>query len=140
MKNRNKLIVTVLALLLCVAAVTIYFIEREQRRNWPSVQIQNASAIMKVIAQYRDDHGSYPNSLEVLVSSGQISEHRYNQLLFQDRPHGGRKAWIYHPPTTASSVTLVSPDPVIPWRGSRGVIVTARADGGGELIATGKAN
>jgi hypothetical protein len=138
MKKSKTLILVVVAVLFCVVAVAIIFIAGEQRRNWPSVQMQSAIAIMKVVAQYRDDHGSYPNSLEVLVSSGQISEDQYHKLMFQDRRHGNRKAWIYHPPTTASSVAIVSPNPVIPWSGSGGVFITARADGGGELIATGK--
>ena len=138
MKNRKTLILVVVALFFFVAAITITFIARERRRNWPSVQIQSAIAIMKVVAQYRDDHGSYPNSLQVLVSSGQISEDRYHQLLFQAVPHECRKTWIYHPPTDATSVAIVSPEPVIPWRGSHGFFITARADGGGELIAMEK--
>ena len=138
MKKRKTMILLVLALLFCIAAITLTLITREQRRNWDSVQIQRAIAIMGAVAQYRNDHGGYPNSLELLVSSGQIPVDRYHQLMFQDRPHGTRKAWIYHPPSTASSIAIVSPDPVIPWGGSHGVFITARADGGGELIAAAK--
>ena len=108
------------------------------KTKWPVVQAGRASEIGLALNAYNERHGTYPDSLKVLVSSGQISAEKFSELQFQESPMADRKPWVYHKPRSIHDIAIVSPSLVIPWRGSSGISIVARPDGSGEASGASK--
>lgn len=139
----NKPRIPALAALTVILAIVclVWFQSAKGRARtceWPSVQMHRAIELCLALANYHNQHGTYPESLESLVSSSNISADTLRELMFQDTPLGDRQYWIYHNPIFNSDIAIVSLRPVIPWAGSTGDYITARPDGSGEMIGAAK--
>lgn len=107
---------------------------KAKQRVWPSIQMERAIELATLVSDYRSQNGDFPSSLDLLVASGMISKKRFAGLQFQTLPNEKRSAWIYRPPSTITDFAIVSPDVVIPWKGSFGIFIVASPDGGAQMI------
>ena len=111
---------------------------RNAQRDWPGKQLQNAVTLGEALAGYRQVHGSYPVRLDDLVAGGTLDQRTFDQLQFRSEPRSEPEAWIYKSPDQITDMAIVGPSAIFPWSGHCGFTVTARADGGGELIPASK--
>lgn len=100
--------------------------------------MSRATELGILLNHYQSENAVFPASLEALVDSGLISVSRFDDLQFQKAPGAERSAWTYVHPESIEEIAIISPDPVVPWSGSAGLFITARANGGGEMIGAGK--
>lgn len=129
------------SLILLIALVCFAFVHiRETKRAWPRRQLDGATVLGAGIGRYREVHGSYPERLAGLVTSGQMSAERYEKLMFRSSPLAARQEWLYQRPEAVGDIPIVAPEWLSPWRGHSGCRAIARTDGGGELVPLTKEN
>jgi len=104
------------------------------QREWPSKQLRNAVTLGLALSSYREIHGSYPTQLEDLVAGGTLDQEEFERLQFRPAPRADSENWLYKTPDQLTDIAIVGPTSIFPWSGHSGYTVTARADGGGELI------
>ena len=140
MKKRSIITLTVGLLLLLSAVVGWFVTSRNAQRQWPSEQLQNAITLSAALSTYQQNHGSFPARLEDLVAGGTLGDEAFQRLQFRAGPRAQPEHWLYKTPEKISDIAIVSPTAIVPWEGHSGYTVTARADGGGELISGTKHN
>jgi len=112
--------------------------DRQTQREWPNIQLKNATTLGAALSKYQDQHGSYPSRLVNLVDGGTMNQHEFNTLQFQSKPKSHHGQWLYKPPNQLSDIAIVAPTKIYPWNGHSGYTVAAYADGSGMLIPAAK--
>jgi hypothetical protein len=138
MKKHTTPILAVVVFMLSSMMVGCVISNRSTQRNWPGKQLQNAVTLGEALSDYRQVHGSYPVRLEDLVAGGTLDQRAFDQLQFRSEPRAEPKDWLYQTPDQITDIAIVGPSAIIPWSGHSGFTVTARADGGGELLSGAK--
>lgn len=136
--EKRLLILVAVGLLLGLAASGEFLRRQISKKLWPAKQLENAIKLGSALSSHRQKHGFYPEILTDLTTDGLLDKKEFEALRFKSSSAAKSENWLYHAPTNASDVAIVSPEPVYPWKGHAGLYVTARADGGGELISSAK--
>lgn len=136
--EKRLLILVSAGLLLGLAASGEFLRRQSSKKLWPGKQLENATKLGFALSVHRQKHGFYPESLTDLTANGLLDEMEFEALRFKSSSAAKSENWLYHAPSNASHVAIVSPQPVYPWNGHAGLYVIARADGGGELISNAK--
>jgi len=138
MKKPVKILVCSGALLLVIVVCGFTAHARFAQRGWPEKQLESAVTLGKGLSRYHDAHGSYPERLSDLVVGGVIPMEQFVGLQFRSSPRARPEEWLYQRPESHGDIAIVAPVATYPWSGHGGYRATARADGGGELIAGAK--
>lgn len=140
MKKHQDIILAVGVFIFSGLIVGWVITNRNTQRDWPGKQLQNAVMLGEALSGYRQVHASYPVRLDDLVAGGTLDQREFDQLQFRSEPRAEPEAWIYKTPAQITDIAIVGPSAIVPWSGHSGFTVTARADGGGELISSSKLN
>ena len=140
MKKRPAIILTAGILVLGGSIIWWSVAGRNAQSEWPWQQLQNAATLGAAPSAYQRNHGSYPTRLEDLVAGGTLDQEAFERLQFRAGPRADPAPWLYRILNQFSDIAIVSPTEIFPWGGHHGFTVTARADGGGELISHAKRN
>ena len=138
MKKHSAIILAVGLFIFSGLFVGWVITNRNAQRDWPGKQLQNAVTLGAALSDYRQVHGSYPVRLDDLVAGGTLDQRAFDQLQFRSEPRADPEDWIYKTPDQLTDIAIVGPAAAFPWSGHSGYTVTARADGGGELISGSK--
>lgn len=141
MKKRPAIILTAGMLVLGGSVLWWSVAGRNAQSEWPWQQLQNATTLGVALSTYQRNHGSYPTRLEDLVAGGTLDLQAFERLQFRAGPRADPAPWLYRIPNQITDIAIVSPTQIFDWDGHYdGVFVTARADGGGEVISRANHN
>ena len=138
MNKRSAIILFAGLLIFGGSVVGWVVVGRNAQREWPGKQLQNAVKLGAALHTCRQNDWAYPARLEDLITAGIMNRETFEKLQFQAGPHAEPEDWLYRPPSKDSDIAIVGPTTIFPWEGHSGYTVTARADGGGELIPRAK--
>jgi len=142
MKRSTKLlIVSAVLVLLYPGQVFLAHISCNQQREWAGIQSKRCSAMGELLYHYHERLHVYPGHLHNLVDSGLVTEARYRELMFQQKPGATPSEWRYHVPSPPSSFFLFSGKSVTTWNCPISSYVIGGADGstlvfGNEKLST----
>ncbi len=88
---------------------------RRNQSEWAAVQSKRCAALGVILYRYFESHGSYPDELEQLVTSGFMTEARYGGLMFQEKRNSEPLEWQYRNPGTSHHYLLFSGKSVKSW-------------------------
>jgi hypothetical protein len=102
---------------------------RKRQVSWAQVQSKRCSDLGALLYQYHERNQFYPLHLRELVDSKFVTEARYRELMFQQKPSSLPLEWKYSKPTDLSDATLFSGKPVAVWNCRIRSYIIGRADG-----------
>ena len=136
--NRPRLALAAAGLFISLVLALVVLHHRNVQKEWPTRQWRNAMALAKALDEYRDSRGAYPENLTELVDARLMTEARFRELQFKRSPRDQSEAWLYRRPDHIDQIAIAAPHWIITWDGHSGQLVTARADGGGEIFTATK--
>jgi hypothetical protein len=130
MKLSSKLLIVAAAVVLAYCCqFALQSLARTRQYEWATVQSKRCSTLGTLLYAYKERYQLYPDSLHDLVDSGLVTETRYRELMFQEKPGAPPREWKYHKPTDLSSPALFSGRPVNVWNCQISTYFIGHADG-----------
>lgn len=130
MKLSSKILIVAATLVLAYCGqFVLKSLARTRQYEWAAVQGKRCSTLGALLYVYKERHQVYPDSLHELVDSGLVTETRYRELMFQEKPNAPPREWKYHRPVDLGSPALFSGRPVNVWNCQISTYFIGRADG-----------